>query len=167
MTISQSFCIEQKIERIIEECIQSISHGMDPFLPAGSFPTCLNRAKKANHRNLYRLAIFLRILDLVHEAQSSPNPITQRDIFYKDVVLFRTQATSENAIENLAKLLKLTREEMNIVTSYFMLIIGGRWKGFAVWGSHTQLPRWNIMDSYADYGSNPSNKFTSSRLNCL
>ena len=91
------------------------------LISVGSFPKCLTRAKRANHRNLYRLAIFMRVLDLVHAAQSSPNPITQRDIFYKDVVLFRTQATSDHAIERLAKLLKVTREDMNIVKEFDLI----------------------------------------------
>jgi meiotic recombination protein SPO11 len=57
----------------------------------------------------------MRVLDLVHAAQSSPNPVTQRDIFYKDVVLFKTQSTSDQAIIRLANLLGVSREDMNIV----------------------------------------------------
>jgi hypothetical protein len=120
MTISQSFCIEQQIENIVDECVHSISMGINSFIYlTGSLPKCLARARTANHRNLYRLAIFMRVLDLVHAAQSSPNPVTQRDIFYKDVVLFKTQSTSDQAIIRLAKLLGVSREVMNIVKEHY------------------------------------------------
>lgn len=72
------------------------------------------------HRNLYRLAVLMRTMDLVHAAQANPTPVTQRDIYYQDVALFRHQYVSNGAINRLASLLDCTREELNIVIVLLM-----------------------------------------------
>ena len=61
------------------------------------------------------MAVLMRTMDLVHAAQASPTPVTQRDIYYQDVALFHRQHVSNNAILKLAKLLGCTREDLNVV----------------------------------------------------
>ncbi|KAI1796465.1 topoisomerase acting in meiosis [Ganoderma leucocontextum] len=69
-------------------------------------------------------AQLFRAIDLIHEALVSGVPVTKRDIYYNDVQLFRSQATVDRLIDDLAATLHLTRADLNVRASSKGLICG-------------------------------------------
>lgn len=66
----------------------------------------------------------MRLLDLTHEAILDGLPATKRDIFYKDVALFKTQKVVDNLVDDLAATFQIERSDLNIRASTKGLISG-------------------------------------------
>ena len=108
MTVELSLCLERHIEMHLNQMLQDINQGRIPRYNKVIY-------KRLTQRKLYSLAVHLRVMDIIHGNLSNANPITQRDLFYQDVGLFRIQTVSDYAIERLAKQLNVTREDLNVV----------------------------------------------------
>lgn len=62
-------------------------------------------------------AIYLKLLTLIHELLQTGIITTKRDLYYRDVDLFHSQATVDKAIEHLAFCFGVERLGLNIVAS--------------------------------------------------
>jgi len=79
------------------------------------------KAKGASARPLAQL---LRVMDLMHEALISDVPTTKRDLYYKDVSLFKSQAVVDRLIDDLAATFGLGRADLNVRASSKGLVCG-------------------------------------------
>jgi len=70
------------------------------------------------------LAQLFRVLDLAHEAVIDQMPTTKRDIYYKDVALFKNQRTIDNLVDDLAATFEMERSDLNIRATSKGLICG-------------------------------------------
>ncbi|KNZ76682.1 Meiotic recombination protein rec12 [Termitomyces sp. J132] len=66
----------------------------------------------------------MRVLDLAHEAIIDDTPATKRDIYYKDVLLFRNQRTVNSLVDDIAATLTLQRSDLNIRAASKGLVAG-------------------------------------------
>ncbi|KAF8577304.1 DNA topoisomerase IV, alpha subunit, partial [Ramaria rubella] len=62
-------------------------------------------------------ARLFRVIDLVHEALTINIPTTKRDIFYKDVPLFKSQSVVDDLVDDLAASLGVSRGDLNVRAS--------------------------------------------------
>ncbi|KAI0743783.1 Spo11/DNA topoisomerase VI subunit A [Daedaleopsis nitida] len=70
------------------------------------------------------LAQLFRVVELVHEALLNDVPTTKRDIYYNDVQLFRSQATVDKLVDDLAATFQLCRADLNVRASSKGLMCG-------------------------------------------
>ncbi|KAJ7594564.1 DNA topoisomerase IV alpha subunit [Mycena floridula] len=70
------------------------------------------------------LAQLLRVLDIMHEALVEDVPATKRDVYYRDVQLFKTQKTVDNLVDDLAATFELERSDLNIRATSKGLVCG-------------------------------------------
>lgn len=61
-------------------------------------------------------AQLFNILDAAHEALISGVPTTKRDVFYKDVALFKSQQVVNQLVDDLAATWDLKRSDLSIVS---------------------------------------------------
>ncbi|KAF9568218.1 DNA topoisomerase IV, alpha subunit [Agrocybe pediades] len=91
----------------------------------GSLPTRRllfpRRTKTGSARPFAQL---FRVLDLAHEAALSEVPTTKRDIYYKDVTLFKSQKVVDTLVDDLAATFDVERSDLNIRSSSKGLICG-------------------------------------------
>ncbi|KAK0636066.1 Spo11/DNA topoisomerase VI subunit A [Bombardia bombarda] len=73
---------------------------------------------------IYLLEALFRILELSHEALLSGNLITKRNIYYQNIVLFKSQSVVDELVDSLAFTLGVGRGDLNIVASAKGLITG-------------------------------------------
>lgn len=85
---------------------------------------CIRYPKKSTTGSARPLAQLMRLLDLTHEAILDGLPATKRDIFYKDVALFKTQKVVDNLVDDLAATFQIERSDLNIRASTKGLISG-------------------------------------------
>ncbi|KIM45445.1 hypothetical protein M413DRAFT_24646 [Hebeloma cylindrosporum] len=76
----------------------------------------LRYPKKTKTGSLKPFAQLFRVLDLAHEASLSGVPTTKRDIYYKDVALFKSQKVVDTLVDDLASTFGLDRSDLNIGT---------------------------------------------------
>ncbi|RDX44832.1 topoisomerase acting in meiosis [Lentinus brumalis] len=69
-------------------------------------------------------AQLFRVADLIHEALLDDIPTTKRDMYYKDVQLFRSQSTVDRLVDDLAATFQLSRADLNVRASSKGLICG-------------------------------------------
>jgi len=69
-------------------------------------------------------AITARILDIIHELLEENIHATKREVFYNDVVLFRKQRESDEALEDVAAMLGVERNSLHVVASAKGAVIG-------------------------------------------
>ncbi|KAF7376397.1 hypothetical protein MSAN_00055200 [Mycena sanguinolenta] len=69
-------------------------------------------------------AQLFRVLDLVHEAVVDDIPATKRDIYYKDVPLFKKQKVVDNLVDDLAATFELDRADLNVRATSKGLVCG-------------------------------------------
>ncbi|KAI5123661.1 hypothetical protein M0805_001691 [Coniferiporia weirii] len=62
-------------------------------------------------------AQLLRVVGEAHGALISQSPITKRDLFYRDVSLFKGQGTVDTLVDDLAATFSLNRSDLNIRAS--------------------------------------------------
>ncbi|KAJ7141475.1 Spo11/DNA topoisomerase VI subunit A [Mycena epipterygia] len=69
-------------------------------------------------------AQLFKVLDLMHEAVVDGVPATKRDIYYRDVPLFKTQKVVDNLVDDLAATFELERADLNIRATSKGLVCG-------------------------------------------
>ncbi|CAA7260586.1 unnamed protein product [Cyclocybe aegerita] len=89
----------------------------------------LKYPRKCKTGSAKAFAQLFRVLDLAHEATLSGVPATKRDIYYKDVGLFKTQRVVDGLVDDLAATFELERSDLNIRSSSKGLVCGS---GFAI-----------------------------------
>ncbi|KAF5386230.1 hypothetical protein D9615_002673 [Tricholomella constricta] len=85
---------------------------------------CMKYPKKSVKGSIRPMAQLFRVLDLTHEALVENVPATKRDIFYKDVPLFKSQRTVDSLIDDLAATFELERSDLNIRATAKGLVCG-------------------------------------------
>ncbi|ORY21898.1 Spo11/DNA topoisomerase VI subunit A [Naematelia encephala] len=63
---------------------------------------------------LHRMACILRIASLLYEAILTNSVTTKRDIYYKDVGLFKTQVVVDKLVDNMVASAELKRQDFNV-----------------------------------------------------
>ncbi|KJA20085.1 hypothetical protein HYPSUDRAFT_839020 [Hypholoma sublateritium FD-334 SS-4] len=84
----------------------------------------LRYPKKCNTGSAKGFAQLFKVLDLAHEAKLSGVPMTKRDIYYRDVSLFKTQKVVDSLVDDIAATFMLERSDLNIRSSSKGLICG-------------------------------------------
>ncbi|KAJ6594186.1 Spo11/DNA topoisomerase VI subunit A [Mycena capillaripes] len=69
-------------------------------------------------------AQLFRVLDLMHEAVVDDVPATKRDMYYRDVPLFKTQKVVDNLVDDLAATFELERADLNVRATSKGLVCG-------------------------------------------
>ncbi|KAF8348196.1 topoisomerase acting in meiosis [Amanita rubescens] len=69
-------------------------------------------------------AQLFKTLDLSHEALIVNEPLTKRELFYRDVALFKSQRVVDQLVDDVAASFRLERHEMNIRASSKGLVCG-------------------------------------------
>ncbi|KAK9472115.1 Spo11/DNA topoisomerase VI subunit A [Dipodascopsis tothii] len=64
-----------------------------------------------------RFAMVLKILHVLHTTLSEGASMTKRDVFYRDVGLFKNQAIVDKCIDDIAKSLLLSRNDLGVVAA--------------------------------------------------
>ncbi|KAF9522650.1 Spo11/DNA topoisomerase VI subunit A [Crepidotus variabilis] len=91
----------------------------------GLMPTkVLRYPRKCQTGSARPFAQLFRFLDLVQEATLSGIPTTKRDIYYKDVPLFKSQRVVDTLVDDLAATFELERSDLNIRSSSKGLVCG-------------------------------------------
>ncbi len=70
------------------------------------------------------VAQMARLMKLIDEQLNKNLHTTKRDVFYRDVNIFRDQSISDNLIEDLAVMLGVTRASLNVVASTKGIVVG-------------------------------------------
>ncbi|KIJ67683.1 hypothetical protein HYDPIDRAFT_173491 [Hydnomerulius pinastri MD-312] len=70
------------------------------------------------------IAQLLRVMNFAHEALDEDLPLTKRDMYYKDVAIFKSQQTVDRLVDDLAATLELERADLNIRATSKGLICG-------------------------------------------
>ncbi|KAF8069998.1 topoisomerase acting in meiosis [Lyophyllum atratum] len=93
--------------------------------PGGSTAfKCVKFPKRCAKGSIRPMAQLLRVLDLTHEALVDDVPATKRDIYYKDVPLFKSQRVVDSLVDDLAATFELDRSDLNIRATSKGLICG-------------------------------------------
>ncbi|KAK7005771.1 Spo11/DNA topoisomerase VI subunit A [Favolaschia claudopus] len=69
-------------------------------------------------------AQLFKVLDLMHEAIIDDIPTTKRDMYYKDVPLFKKQRVVDNLVDDIAATLELDRADLNVRATSKGLVCG-------------------------------------------
>ncbi|KTW29741.1 hypothetical protein T552_00948 [Pneumocystis carinii B80] len=72
----------------------------------------------------WRFAVLIRILDLIHESLVSNTPVTKRDIYYRDINLFKNSKIVNKIIEDIAYTFKIRRSALNVLATAKGLVCG-------------------------------------------
>ncbi len=65
-----------------------------------------------------------QLMSILHENLIRDIDSTKRDLFYMDVNTFETQGTSDNLIEDIGAMLKVTRPSLNVTASAKGVVVG-------------------------------------------
>ncbi|KAG0703236.1 Spo11/DNA topoisomerase VI subunit A [Suillus ampliporus] len=79
---------------------------------------------KRRGASLKPFAQILRVMDFAHQALVDNVPLTKRDMYYKDVPLFKAQGTVDRLVDDLAVTLNLERADLKIRAASKGLICG-------------------------------------------
>ncbi|KAM6502169.1 DNA topoisomerase IV alpha subunit [Amanita muscaria] len=85
---------------------------------------CLTYPRKAISGSARPFAQLLRLLDLSHEAIIANEPLTKREVFYRDVSLFKSQRVVDQLLDDVTATFRLERRDMNIRASPKGLVCG-------------------------------------------
>ncbi len=125
--------IHQRIHELVNEIIQQIETTGRPYfeIPSRSADNIiwdeerdlLMLGRKTSTRTFHNLSSVVdatrtaRVLDIVHELIENNLHATKREVFYSDVNLFKEQKNSDKIIEDVAVMLKTTRDSTHVVAS--------------------------------------------------
>ncbi|KAH9809007.1 Spo11/DNA topoisomerase VI subunit A [Melampsora americana] len=70
------------------------------------------------------LAMLLRIVEIIHDAISRDVTVTKRDIYYRDVNLFKTQIQVDRLVDDLSATLEISRADLHTFASSKGLLSG-------------------------------------------
>ncbi|KAF8160613.1 Spo11/DNA topoisomerase VI subunit A [Crassisporium funariophilum] len=118
---------------------------------------CIRFPKKSKEGSVKPLAQMFKVLDLAHEAILSGVPATKRDIFYRDVPLFKSQKVVDRLVDDLSATFGLERSDLNIRSSSKGLVCGACLTislvtGETIVGNDTEgalIPAGEDIDSFA------------------
>ncbi|KAG4301920.1 hypothetical protein PCK1_001896 [Pneumocystis canis] len=134
-----------RIEKIIETLINCIYHRKPLLLKLSTrnnkciFDRKTNMIKRNSlgkerlfrfpgktKKGSWKFAVLVRVLDLIHEALVLNTPVTKssRNIFYRDVNLFKEQKVVDNLIEDIAFTFKIRRSALNVLATAKGLVCG-------------------------------------------
>lgn len=132
--------VHERIHEVIEEFYRRILNGEEPYflLPSRSSDNVIydpesdmiflkRKMKKRSFLSLVtarETAITARILSIIHELLEEDIHATKREVFYNDVVLFRDQKESDEALEDVAAMLGVERNSLRVVASAKGAVIG-------------------------------------------
>eukprot|EP01028_Stygiella_incarcerata_P000728 TRINITY_DN11116_c1_g1_i2.p1 TRINITY_DN11116_c1_g1~~TRINITY_DN11116_c1_g1_i2.p1 ORF type:complete len:523 (+),score=167.96 TRINITY_DN11116_c1_g1_i2:104-1672(+) len=71
-----------------------------------------------------KLAISIRVLQLIHEICGKGIHVTKRDLFYTDAKLFENQKNSDEILDDIACMIGCTRSSLNVVASEKGVVVG-------------------------------------------
>ncbi|EMD37482.1 hypothetical protein CERSUDRAFT_49779 [Gelatoporia subvermispora B] len=80
--------------------------------------------KKAPGPSAKPLAQLLKVIDLMHEALVDDVPTTKRDMYYKDVSLFKSQSVVDRLVDDIAATFEMGRSDLHVRASCKGLISG-------------------------------------------
>ncbi|KAI5799216.1 Spo11/DNA topoisomerase VI subunit A [Peziza echinospora] len=72
----------------------------------------------------WKFTVLLRVLDLIYEALVGDRITTKRDIYYKDVALFKRQSVVDAIVDDIAYTLGVRRSGLNVVSAAKGLVCG-------------------------------------------
>ncbi len=132
--------VHDRVHKIIEELFLRIFNGEEPYflLPSRSPDNVIydpindmvflkRRMKKRSFLSLVtarEAAITARILSIIHELLEENIHATKREVFYNDVVLFKKQQESDEALEDVAAMLGVERNSLHVVASAKGAVVG-------------------------------------------
>ena len=111
----------QNIEATIDHFLAALD-GPNPALHVGTarpVPLISNSVQDTR-----RVAVILRVLDLIHKALVDDVVVTKRDIYYQDPELFENQAVVDRVVNQLAASFNTTRASLNVAAAAKGLAIG-------------------------------------------
>ncbi|KAI0342034.1 DNA topoisomerase IV, alpha subunit [Trametopsis cervina] len=115
-----------------------------PLKTDGTFGTrIITYPHNSRHASAKPLAQVLRVMDLMHEALCNDTPTTKRDMFYKDVALFGSQAVVDKLVDDIAATLNVARWDLNVRASAKGLFCGS---GLAIHLHNTDVVRGNNLE---------------------
>lgn len=85
---------------------------------------CMIYPRKSIGGSARPFAQLFRLLDLSHEALIANEPITKRELFYRDVALFMSQRVVDKLLDDVTASFRLERRDMNIRASSKGLVCG-------------------------------------------
>ncbi|KAF8627831.1 hypothetical protein AX15_004249 [Amanita polypyramis BW_CC] len=85
---------------------------------------CLIYPRKAAGGSARSFAQLFRMLDLSHEAVIADEPMTKRELFYRDVALFKSQRVVDQLLDDVTASFLIERRDMNIRASPKGLVCG-------------------------------------------
>ncbi|MGQ4892519.1 MAG: hypothetical protein ACP6IP_08535 [Candidatus Njordarchaeia archaeon] len=132
--------VHDRIHQVVEEFFQRVLRGEEPYflLPSRSSENVIydpvndmvflkRKMKKRSFLSLVtarETAVTARILSIIHELLEENIHATKREVFYNDVVLFKNQKESDEALEDVAAMLGVERNSLHVVASAKGAVIG-------------------------------------------
>lgn len=115
----------------------------------------------ASPRDTRRLAIVLRVLELIHAGLLSSTVSTKRDIYYKDPSLFGNQQVVDRVVDHLAACFSTTRAGLNVAAAAKGLVVGDfdvrrrdggevKWRMGEAARLVPVLEEWDVLDMNVD-----------------
>ncbi|KAJ3737480.1 DNA topoisomerase IV alpha subunit [Lentinula guzmanii] len=80
----------------------------------GSYSSRFITFPKRSSNASVKLAQLFKVVDSMHEAVIERVPVTKRDIYYRDVPLFKDQRIVDTIVDDVAASLKLERSDLNV-----------------------------------------------------
>ncbi|KAF7321793.1 E3 ubiquitin protein ligase [Mycena kentingensis (nom. inval.)] len=120
----------EKIEEFAASFLRQLAKGQSIHLrvadrrAGGDATKALVFPKKSGAGSARQLAQLFVVLESIHEAVVTRVPLTKRDIYYKDVPLFKTQRTVDNLVDDLAATFELERADLNVRATSKGLVCG-------------------------------------------
>ncbi|KAG8882980.1 endodeoxyribonuclease [Tulasnella sp. 331] len=111
-------------DKVILELIDRTSPISKRPTEDGCTPLKALQIPKRRKNNTRKMAALLRVVGLSHEALVNDIPTTKRDMFYKDLPIFRKQSVVDKLVDDLAATFELTRSDLNVRASSKGLFAG-------------------------------------------
>ncbi|KIM32154.1 hypothetical protein M408DRAFT_214618 [Serendipita vermifera MAFF 305830] len=78
-----------------------------------------------NGTSMQGFAVLIAVLTYIYEALVTGVPITKRDIYYRDVALFKRQSVVDNLVDDIAATFEVERDDLLVRASSKGLFCGG------------------------------------------
>jgi len=132
--------VHKRIHEKMEEFLSKILEGQEPYFlvpdrssdnviydPVSDMVYLRKRYRKRSFlsvKSAREATITARILSIIHELLEADIHATKREVFYNDVVLFRDQRESDEALEDVAAMLGVERNSLHVVAAAKGAVIG-------------------------------------------
>ncbi|KAI7657753.1 DNA replication licensing factor [Hortaea werneckii] len=125
----------QRIERVFQKIRDSLHHETDDVgltLKVRTSTDDISRSAKTRRLSFpgrtaeeaWRFAVVMRVLELIHEALRTGVTISKRDIYYRDVALFGTQAVVDRYVDDIGFTFNVPRSALNVAAAAKGLLVG-------------------------------------------